>query len=311
MLHLVWYGLLAILLAAGLFALAARFLPAGEQIAPPLRDEPPWELPPDRSLDAEEIDTVRLPVALRGYRFAETDLLLDRLAAELRVRDDEIARLRGGVPALVEQPPAELEPVPAGASVETTPGYEPLPFDAPYGPPPVLPLPVDGAPVAVEGEPAARDDEPVQGADEPVQGADELVQGREPVPGETVPAENEPVEAHAVTAQDAAVGAGSPQWPADPDPLLNLAGGHQAVSPAPDTFDFANGILAGLFASDDEPDGDEPDGDEPAPVDSVLPETGESASADGEPEHREPLLHLPDDGAPAAAAPETFEFSAD
>ena len=74
-LHLVWYGLLAILLAAGLFALAARFLPAGEQIAPPLRDEPPWELPPDGSLNAEEIDTVRLPVALRGYRFAETDLL--------------------------------------------------------------------------------------------------------------------------------------------------------------------------------------------------------------------------------------------
>ena len=141
-LHLVWYGLLAILLAAGLFALAARFLPAGEQIAPPLRDEPPWELPPDRSLNAEEIDTVRLPVALRGYRFAETDLLLDRLAAELRVRDDEIARLRGGAPAVAEQLPAELEPVAAEASVETTPGYEPLPFDAPYGPPPVLPLPL-------------------------------------------------------------------------------------------------------------------------------------------------------------------------
>ena len=37
---------------------------------------------------------VRLPVALRGYRFAETDLLLDRLAEELRARDEEIDRLR-------------------------------------------------------------------------------------------------------------------------------------------------------------------------------------------------------------------------
>ncbi len=27
---------------------------------------------------------MKLPVALRGYRFAETDLLLDRLADELR-----------------------------------------------------------------------------------------------------------------------------------------------------------------------------------------------------------------------------------
>lgn len=95
MLELLLYILLAIAVAGGLFLLAARFLPAGEQIAPAVRDEPPWVLPPSRSLIAEDVDTVRLPVALRGYRFAETDQLLDRLAAELRARDDEIARLRG------------------------------------------------------------------------------------------------------------------------------------------------------------------------------------------------------------------------
>jgi hypothetical protein len=94
-LHLVLYGLLAVVVAVGLFLLATRFLPAGEQIAPPVRDEPPWELPLDRSLQAADVDAVRLPVALRGYRFAETDLLLDRLASELRSRDEEIARLRG------------------------------------------------------------------------------------------------------------------------------------------------------------------------------------------------------------------------
>jgi hypothetical protein len=94
-LHLLLYGLLAIILAGGLFFLAARFLPAGEQIAPPMRDEPPWDLPADRQLHPEDVDAVRLPVALRGYRFAETDILLDRLAGELRARDEEIARLRG------------------------------------------------------------------------------------------------------------------------------------------------------------------------------------------------------------------------
>ena len=106
MLHLFLYGLLAILLAGGLFLLASWLLPAGEQIAPPVRDDPPWELPVERPMGAEDVDGVRLPVALRGYRFAETDLLLDRLAAELRARDEEIARLRGDVPA-------EPEPVEA------------------------------------------------------------------------------------------------------------------------------------------------------------------------------------------------------
>jgi hypothetical protein len=112
-LHLLLYGLLAVILAGVLFAAAARFLPAGEQIAPPLRDEPPWELPAERPLQADDVDGVRLPVALRGYRFAETDLLLDRLAGELRARDEEIARLRGHAAPTAEVPAAPAEARPA------------------------------------------------------------------------------------------------------------------------------------------------------------------------------------------------------
>jgi hypothetical protein len=93
------YGAIAIAVAVALFLLAAYFLPAGEQIAPPIRDEPIWSLPVERSLDPADVETVRLPVALRGYRFAETDLLLDRLAEELKQRDAEIARLRGSRPS--------------------------------------------------------------------------------------------------------------------------------------------------------------------------------------------------------------------
>ena len=95
MLHLLISAVAAIVIAGVLFVLATRFLPGGEQIAPAVRDEPPWDLPPERRLTAADIDGLRLPVALRGYRFAETDHLLDRLADELRTRDEEIARLRG------------------------------------------------------------------------------------------------------------------------------------------------------------------------------------------------------------------------
>jgi hypothetical protein len=93
-LTLVLYALLAVALIAGLFFLAARLLPPGGQIAPPVRDEPLWTLPAERRLDADDVAEVRIPVGLRGYRFAETDLLLDRLGDELRQRDEEIARLR-------------------------------------------------------------------------------------------------------------------------------------------------------------------------------------------------------------------------
>ena len=72
---------------------------------------------------------MRLPVALRGYRFAETDLLLDRLTEELRLRDEEIARLTSPAPspstedAVPAFPAAAAATFPAAAPV-TAPGTE-------------------------------------------------------------------------------------------------------------------------------------------------------------------------------------------
>jgi hypothetical protein len=106
-LTLVLYALLAIAVAAAVFFVVASLLPAGEQIAPAIRDDRPWELPADQTIHAEQVASVRLPVALRGYRFAETDVLLDRLAEELRARDELIARLRGEHRPM----PAESSPV--------------------------------------------------------------------------------------------------------------------------------------------------------------------------------------------------------
>ena len=53
------------------------------------------DLPADRALDAADIDALRLPQALRGYRMSDVDEVLDRLAAALVQRDELIARLQG------------------------------------------------------------------------------------------------------------------------------------------------------------------------------------------------------------------------
>ncbi len=60
-------------------------------MAPAAADVAPWTLT-NAPLQVDDVVNARLPVALRGYRFAETDILLDRLTEELRVRDEEIAR---------------------------------------------------------------------------------------------------------------------------------------------------------------------------------------------------------------------------
>ena len=53
------------------------------------------DLPQDRPLLASDVESVRLPLALRGYRMADVDLVLDRLSAELATRDAEIRQLKG------------------------------------------------------------------------------------------------------------------------------------------------------------------------------------------------------------------------
>jgi hypothetical protein len=225
-LHLLLYGVLAIALAGGLFALAARFLPAGEQIAPPIRDEPPWELPPHRALSPDEIDTVRLPVALRGYRFTETDLLLDRLASELRARDQEIARLRNqaGAPIAVA-PPEEPATDPVEVEVEAV-EVEPL-------------EPVEVADESVADASEAL--EPVEVADasealEPVEVADESeaheAEAHESEPLE--PAAESPATSPAEPPVDQAapVGADGGFWAVNTPPWAVQPAGEQPAGPA-------------------------------------------------------------------------------
>ena len=83
-----------------LFACAAVATRDGEVLvdAPPDRFEP---VLPAGPLRAGDVDGVRFGMALRGYRMAQVDALLDRLGEELHGRDervreleDEVARLR-------------------------------------------------------------------------------------------------------------------------------------------------------------------------------------------------------------------------
>jgi hypothetical protein len=121
------YGFIALLAVAVLFGLGVWLLPAGEQIAPPAPDLKPWALS-ERPIQADDVIQVKLPVALRGYRFAETDLLLDRLTDEIRLRDLELERLRAA-PGRIEPASVGFEPASAGFEPASA-GFEPASAEA-------------------------------------------------------------------------------------------------------------------------------------------------------------------------------------
>ncbi|MFE3947374.1 cell division protein DivIVA [Streptomyces sp. NPDC059118] len=71
-------------------------------------------LPATRPVGRADLDALRLPVAVRGYRMMDVDEALDRLGAELAERDARIAELESalagaqatavGGPGLIEEP---------------------------------------------------------------------------------------------------------------------------------------------------------------------------------------------------------------
>jgi DivIVA domain-containing protein len=56
-----------------------------------------------------DLDDVRIDQAWRGYRMDEVDALVERLGAEIAVRDAEIARLRGEPTSAAEGETAEAD----------------------------------------------------------------------------------------------------------------------------------------------------------------------------------------------------------
>lgn len=72
-------GVTLILLVGGVVVAAAGH---GEGLAPREVDDPPVRLP-EHDIAGEDVRQVRFSTAMRGYRVAEVDAVLERLAREI------------------------------------------------------------------------------------------------------------------------------------------------------------------------------------------------------------------------------------
>jgi DivIVA domain-containing protein len=121
-----WFIAVLAVAALGVAAMAAAG-GMGQMAKDPVQDTYRQDLR-DGPLGAEDIKSLRFGIALRGYAMGQVDDVLDRLAAEIAVRDARIAELTGGQepspaspPAVPGSPVAVGEPVPG----EVGPAGEP------------------------------------------------------------------------------------------------------------------------------------------------------------------------------------------
>ncbi|WP_063838194.1 DivIVA domain-containing protein [Saccharothrix sp. ST-888] len=108
-----WVIVAAMAVVVGGAALVA--LGGGGSLPEAVHDRIAARLPQDRPLSRHDVDEIRLPMALRGYRMDEVDDVLDRLGAELAYRDSRIAELEAAAA------------VASAVTAATPEGEEPLP----------------------------------------------------------------------------------------------------------------------------------------------------------------------------------------
>ncbi|WP_348652199.1 DivIVA domain-containing protein [Streptomyces sp. 71268] len=92
-----WFLLIALVAVVGAVTLVVVGGGDGAALPEAQPDRLLDPLPEDRPVDRADIDALRLPLALRGYRMAEVDDALGRLGAELAERDARIAELEAVV----------------------------------------------------------------------------------------------------------------------------------------------------------------------------------------------------------------------
>jgi DivIVA domain-containing protein len=184
------FEVLAVL--AVVFGVAVVLTGKTDGLSEEARDLADTGIPRDRPMTPQDVIGLRFALAFRGYRMAEVDDALDRLAAELAARDEALARLRSGTAepaAPAESAPAEPAPyVPSDATGELPPG---LVVDVP-------PAPDAGQPDGYE--PAFREPEPDPAPDPagaaapPVPAAEtaSIFTAPEPAPGPAPAAEPPP-----------------------------------------------------------------------------------------------------------------------
>ena len=77
---MMWVFAILIVLALGGVAVVAAG--RGAPMAPAYDDAPDTLVPADGPITADDLRRIRFPIAFRGYRMAEVDALLSRLAEE-------------------------------------------------------------------------------------------------------------------------------------------------------------------------------------------------------------------------------------
>jgi DivIVA domain-containing protein len=105
-----WFMLIA--LVAVVAAVAMAVLGDGGVLKDSDPDRLQDRLPPDRPLLRGDIDAVRLPTAVRGYRMLDVDEVLDRLGAELAERDARIAELESSLAGVHAHGATRVEDLP-------------------------------------------------------------------------------------------------------------------------------------------------------------------------------------------------------
>lgn len=96
------FALVAVAVMVGVALVAAGH---GTPLADDHGDRPDAGLPAEGPVDAAALRRVRFPVVVRGYRMAEVDALLERLAAER----EELDRYRPPAPAPAPAPAPDGE----------------------------------------------------------------------------------------------------------------------------------------------------------------------------------------------------------
>ena len=88
-----WLFAVVVVVVMGVTAVVATG--RGGALAEVHDDRPDSRVPEAGPLSAADLRAVRFSTAVRGYRMAEVDALLDRLAAELEAGDDQHRTDRG------------------------------------------------------------------------------------------------------------------------------------------------------------------------------------------------------------------------
>lgn len=117
-----WFLLIALVVVVAAVTLFVVGGGSGVSLPEAEPDRIAWPLPADRPTSRADVDAVRLPLALRGYRMTETDDVLDRLGAELAERDARIAELERSLADARAQAARRHEEGPGPAPHDAAPG---------------------------------------------------------------------------------------------------------------------------------------------------------------------------------------------